>query len=109
MKLSEIKGDRALEVIADVMEPIANIANDAEAKKVFQNATNEPLFKVLPSVIKKHKKDVYSMLAILDGVTVAEYSKNASITKILKDFADVIMDESVQALFISANPENAEK
>lgn len=109
MKLSEIKGDRALEVIADIMEPISNIVSDEEAKKAFQNATKVPIVKVLPKIIKAHKKDVYNMLAILDGVTVAEYSKNVTITKILKDFSDVIMDESVQALFISANPENAEK
>ena len=104
MKLSEIKGDRALEVIADIMEPISNLVSDPEVKKTFQGTSTEPIVKVLPKIIKNHKKAVYNMLAILDGVSVKDYISNATITKILQDFSDVIMDESIQTLFISAKP-----
>lgn len=30
MKLSDVKGDRVIDVIADVIEPISNIAQDKE-------------------------------------------------------------------------------
>ena len=109
MKLSEIKGDRALEVIADIMAPISNIVSDKEAKKAFQNAEKEPIAKVLPQLIKTHKQDIYTLLATIDGVSVEEYKKAANMMKLLKDFSDIITDESVQSLFISANPTEAEK
>ena len=109
MKLSEIKGDRALEVIADIMEPISNIVSDKEAKKAFQNAEKEPIVKVLPQLIKTHKQDIYKMLAIIDGVSVDEYKKSSNMMKLLQDFSDIITDESVQSLFISAKATEAEK
>jgi len=109
MKLSEIKGDRALEVIADIMEPISNIVSDKEAKKAFQNAEKEPIVKVLPQLIKTHKQDIYKMLAIIDGVSVDEYKKSSNMMKLLQDFSDIITDESVQSLFISAKATEQEK
>jgi hypothetical protein len=36
MKLSEIQGERAIEVIADLVEPIADIAMDKSLKDVFK-------------------------------------------------------------------------
>ena len=36
MRLSDIKGDRTLEVIAEIIDPIANIAEDEEASAMFK-------------------------------------------------------------------------
>ena len=36
MKLSKIKGERVFDVIADIINPIANIAEDKEAAALFQ-------------------------------------------------------------------------
>ena len=36
MKLSDIKGERTLDVIAEIIEPIANIAADQTAAALFQ-------------------------------------------------------------------------
>lgn len=109
MKLSEIKGDRALEVIADIMEPISNLISDPEVKKIFQNNKKEPISKKLPDIIKGHKSDIYKMLATLEGVSVEEYKKATTVVKVLKDFTDMLMDESVQELFISAKPVEEKK
>lgn len=109
MKLSEIKGDRALEVIADIMEPITNLISDPETKKALKNNGKEPVVKILPKIIKTHKDDIYKMLAILDGVTVEEYAKSANMVKIINDFTDIVMDESIQSLFTSAKPVEEKK
>ena len=109
MKLSEIKGDRALEVIADIMEPITNLISDPETKKALKNNGKEPVVKILPKIIKTHKDDIYKMLAILDGVTVEEYAESANMVKIIQDFSDVVMDESIQTLFTSAKPVEEKK
>ena len=36
MKLSDIKGERTLDVIAEVIEPIANIAEDEKTAALFK-------------------------------------------------------------------------
>lgn len=109
MKLSEIKGDRALEVIADIMNPISNLLSDPETKKALKNTGKEPVIKILPQIIKTHKTDIYKIFAILDGVTVEEYAKSANMVKIIQDFSDVVMDESIQTLFTSAKPVEEKK
>ena len=36
MKLSDVKGERTIEVIAEIIDPIANIAEDEEASAMFK-------------------------------------------------------------------------
>ena len=36
MKLSDVKGDRVFDVIADIIDPIANIAEDEKASAMFR-------------------------------------------------------------------------
>ena len=55
-------------------------------------------------MIELYKPDIYKMLATLEGVNVEEYKKTTSLIKIIQDFTDMIMDESIQQLFISAKP-----
>ena len=42
MKLSEIKGERAIEVFADLLEPVSNILSDEEVANAFR-MTNQKL------------------------------------------------------------------
>lgn len=108
MKLSEIKGENTLDIIADILEPISNLISDPEAKKALKNDKKEPIIKILPQIIKTHKKDIYKIFAILDGVSIEEYAKNANMVKVMQDFTDVVMDEAMQSLFISAKPKKEE-
>lgn len=109
MKLSEIKGDRALEVIADIMEPLSNLISDPETKNALKGSSKKPVIKILPKIIKTHKNDIYKMLSVLDGVSVKEYAENSNMMKIIQDFTDVVMDDSIQALFTSAKPVEGKK
>lgn len=107
MKLSNISGDRALTVLADVIEPIGAIMSDEEIQKMVKRKS--PMLTIVGKALKTHANEVYAMLAALDGVTIEEYKKNTSMSKILCDFADVVTDESLQSLFDSAKPTKAEK
>ena len=73
MRLSDIKGDRTLEVIADIIDPIANIAEDEEASAMFKReklpdgiTANKFLMKrvrkSLPVLLKGHKADIILIL-----------------------------------------------
>lgn len=113
MKLSEIKGERTIDVIAEIIEPIANIAADKNASKLFkkqqlkegQNARKvaiERLTKCVPPLLKNHKADVIAILAAINGVTPAEYSEGLNMAKLMQDAVDLITDSEFLALFQSA-------
>lgn len=71
MKLSEIKGDAALDALADLMEPAARIFADDAVKDSIKSG--EPKLILAKKLIKGHKKEVIEILAILDGADPATY------------------------------------
>lgn len=113
MKLSEIKGDRALDVIADLIDPICNIAEDKEAISLFERQkcpdgvtprqfAAQRIRKSVPALLRNHKSDVIVIVATLTGVSPEEYAKELTIPQLINDLADVFVDDLSRSLFISA-------
>lgn len=108
MKLSEIQGERAIEVIADLIEPLSNIAIDPNIKSVlsFKKKENETaeeaavkaIQKNIPVLLKHHKKDVAKVLGVLEGVD----PEKLNILEILKGLTDMMTDKALMQLFSSA-------
>lgn len=108
MKLSEIQGERAIEVIADLIEPFANIATDPEIKNALtftkeegetaEEAAIKAIKKNIPVLLKNHKKDVAKVLGILEGVD----PEKLTILEILKGLTDMMTDQALMRLFSSA-------
>lgn len=73
MKLSEVKNEDALDMLADLLEPAARIFAD---KNIADALSGGQKFKAVRCAIKDHKKEVLEILAIMDGVPVEEYSCN---------------------------------
>jgi hypothetical protein len=106
MKLSDIKGDRTLEVIADLIEPISNIAQNKTAMELFKKQTLpkgedansyflKRLKKALPSLLKDNKKDILTVMAVLNNQTVEEYEKDLTLSKLLGDLFEILTDEEL--------------
>lgn len=113
MKLSDVKGDRTLEVIADIIDPIANIAEDKDAAKLFKReklpegmTTKKFLLRrirgSLPALLKNHKADIIAILSTIEGTPPEEYSAALDLTKLTKDIVDLLTDDAFTQLFISA-------
>lgn len=113
MRLSDIKGERTLDVIAEIIEPITNIATDDIAAAMFkreklpEGETAKGFLlnrakKSLPQLLKNHKADIISILASVEGTSAAEYSKKLNLVKLTKDFVDLMTDEAFTELFTSA-------
>jgi len=120
MRLSDIKGDRTLEVIADIIDPIANIAEDDEAASMFkreklpEGMTPKKFLlkrarKAAPALLKGHKTDIIAILSTIEGTSPEEYSGALNMVKLLKDFVELMTDEAFTTLFISAQNEGAGK
>lgn len=62
-KLSEIRGEDALDVLADILEPAAEIMTDKEIAKFVRD--KKPL-KAVKLALKNHKKSVITILAVME-------------------------------------------
>jgi hypothetical protein len=104
MKLSDVKGERTFEVIADIIEPVARIAEDKEARELFarkdvpegMEATQFFLGRVrkhLPKLLKGHRKDLVTILATIEGVPVKEYEADLNLARLVGDLLDLVNDE----------------
>lgn len=97
MKLSEIKGERAIEVFADLLEPVSKILSDEEVVKAFRS--NEPKVKIIQKMLKGHSKDVIEAMAILEGVPAEEYEVN--FITLPSKLMELFNDEAISQVFTS--------
>ena len=67
--LAEIKDNEALDLLADMLEPMITISSDPELKKM----KGEDRLKIVQYIIRNHKEPIMQILAMLDGVPVEEY------------------------------------
>lgn len=70
-KLSEIKGKEALDVLAEIIEPAAEIFTDENVKNALKVENNKA--KAAKIILKDHNKAVLTLMATLEGVPVEEY------------------------------------
>lgn len=103
MKLSDVRGGRTLDVIADIIPPIARIAQDDSAMEIFkpkdvpEGMEKAQFFasrveKAAPALLKGHKDDIVTILAAIAGTTVDEYTSNMNLASLIKDFMELITD-----------------
>ena len=70
MKLSEIKNEQAIEVLADMFDPIIEIASD---EKVVSAARGNNKVLMVKVILKEHSRAVFELMALSEGVPVDEY------------------------------------
>lgn len=113
MRLSDIKGDRVFDVIADIIDPIANIASDETASAIFKREKlpegmtakaflMERARKAVPALLKGHKSDIITVLATIEGVSSDDYRASLTLAKMMQDAVELLTDEAFGELFISA-------
>ena len=113
MRLSDIKGDRVFDVIADIIDPIANIASDETASALFKREKLpegltakafllERARKAVPALLKGHKGDIITVLATIEGISADDYRASLTLAKLIQDTAELLTDEAFGELFISA-------
>lgn len=108
MKLREIKGERAIEVIADLIAPIANIATDQKNLQLFHAEKKEgesskdtalrDFKEKIPLLLRTHKEDVLAILCAINGSNPEELN----MLDIMKGIVELGNDQDFQNLFLSA-------
>jgi len=95
MRLSNFKDEKAIEVVAALMEPIGNIASNPENKKVQEEGNT--MAHVAGAFLRNNPKDVKTILAILDDKDPTDYHCTAA--SVLADALDLFSDPDFMALF----------
>ena len=99
MKLSDFKGEEALDVLADIIEPLAVILSDKEIRELGKQKS-APIKYIKPA-IKNHKKELIQVLARLENETVEEYEDHLNLITLPAQLLDLFNDPEVQSLFHS--------
>ena len=102
MRLSDIKNEQALDTLADIMEPAAEILADDEVKIIYKSG--QPKLRLAAYIIKNHKKSVIEILARLDGEDPETYS--FSLLTLPKKVLELLNDPGITDLFTAQGQEN---
>lgn len=105
MKLSDIKGDRVLDVIADIIDPIANIVLDKDVSAMFERKAvpdgmetrdffAKRMRKGMPVLLKGHKADIIAIMAAIEGVTPEQYAESLDFPKLFTDAMELVTDNA---------------
>jgi hypothetical protein len=74
MRLSDFKGEEALDVLADIIEPMTFILADEEIQKMRKEAAekkiNMPYIIFVTPALRNHKPEIIQILARLQNQTV---------------------------------------
>lgn len=99
MKLSELKNEEALDAVAELIEPITEICKDEETLKELRAIAKEkePPVKLIKPLISKHKREIITILAILDRKDPATYE--VSFLTLPKKLIELFNDPELQSLF----------
>ena len=96
MNISEVRGAEAVDLLADLVGPIGEIATDAEIGEL-RKKENIPVFRFVGIAIKKHKEAVIEILAALNGVPAEDYHEN--VFGIVKQLTALLSNEEIQSFF----------
>lgn len=102
--LSDYKGEDALDILADIIEPLSVIFADEELQKLQkeQKAGKKiaPIAFIKPA-IKNHKEEVLSILARIEDKPLEEYKEEVNIMALPLQILSIVNDPMVKSLFHS--------
>ena len=93
-KLSEIKGEEALDVLAEIIEPAAQIFTDENVKEALKSGSR---IKAVKIILKDHKKAIITLMATLEETPVEEYKPTLLALPAL--IIEVLNDPELNSLF----------
>lgn len=103
MRLSDFENEDALDLLAKIIEPAAEIMSDPQIVNKFR--TKPPIFGVA-DILKNHKKAAIEIVAALHGKTPDSFRFN--IATLTNDVLDMVNDPEMRAVFTSQSQQKTE-
>lgn len=107
MKLSDIKGEKAIDICADLLEPVTRMMADSKFQNIYygkeKKEDGNPYNKldVVRYMLKEHKKSIIEILAILNDVEYEEYVKEVNVLTLPATLLEILNDKEMNKLFTS--------
>lgn len=98
MKYKEFEGEKALDVLADLIEPAAEIMSD---QNVAKQARAGNRIAAVKAAIKDHKQSVIYMLAVLNDEDPKTYKPKLLTLPVM--LLEILNDPDIASLFTSAS------
>lgn len=74
-RILDARGEEALDVLADLLDPVTEIAQDAEISAMMKSGGKVTYSQLIAAILRKHKAVVFQIMAIDDGKTPEEERK----------------------------------
>lgn len=111
MRLSEFKGEDALDVLADIIEPVSEIVGDEEIKKAISGEGNKTkIASIVKLALKKHKHAVLEVLARCENKSYEEYVETVSVFTLPLKALEIFNDKELVSFFqsqLGMNPDGS--
>lgn len=104
-KLSEYRDEEALDLLADILNPVVEIMQDEKVQEGFKKGSGKTLAQVVTLAIKSHKRAVMDIMAALDGVDPSEY--HCDIFTLPMKAMEIANDPDLRSFFASQGQINS--
>lgn len=113
MRLSDVKGERTFEVIADIIEPVYRIAQDEAAVEMLspkpcpegedpKHFMARRLVAGVPALLRSHKGDLVAIMAAIEGEDAEEYAESLDLAKLVSSLTELVSDPALMGFLASA-------
>ena len=116
MRLSDVKGERTFEVVADIIEPVYRIAQDEAAVEMLSPKPcpegEDPkrfmarrLVAGVPALLRSHKGDLVAIMAAIEGESPSIAEENAAsldLAKLAVSLTELVSDPALMGFLASA-------
>lgn len=99
MKLSDIKGEQAFDVLADLLEPLATIMSDSKIKELVEQKVLR--IKIVQYILKEHKTEAIQILAIMEQEDFETYKERVNVLTLPLKLLEIFNDKDFVNLFMS--------
>lgn len=104
MKISEFKGENAIEFIGDIIEPVSKIFSDEIVRGFFsKNADNKSA--IVKHICKEYATEAIEVLAAMQGIAPEEYEGNPF--TIMMQVFEIMNDPDLLSVFTLSEQKTA--
>nr|DAM12471.1 MAG TPA: hypothetical protein [Caudoviricetes sp.] len=98
MKITDFKGEEALDLLVNIMEPVTIIFADKAVRDAYKS---QPKLQLVKTVVKSHMAEVLEIMAMLNGMSADEYKAAITIPGLIRQVLELINDKELQSFLES--------
>lgn len=93
-KLSDYKGDEAIELWADLLEPLTTILTDENVRNVIKSGKSK--IEIAKTLLKDHKSEVITIMLRIDSTPIDGLN---IVTRLIALLSDIGSNEEIKSFF----------